>query len=274
VTEADGPEGASGKGLADKALGDAATAFGKEIAPLGPKAGALARRIGDLLIRALEPLVFGLEKSANWIEKAVTDRLKDLPQENIVAPDPRIAVPAMQALTYSVGDETIREMFANLLAADMNSETKGRVHPAFVEMIKEISPADAMVLSVLARSPQIEFEARFDSGDRWVSAGYSTSVEAPDLDTNKIRRAISNLKRLEIVEGRENVWPILTDADRLEAQLRSVVEPGLAELNARPAGAKVGWPPGPFTTHIHKIGVYMTPLGEDFAAICMPTTGS
>lgn len=274
VAQADDPEKANKRGLPDKALGDAAEAFGKEIAPLGTKAGALALRIGDLLIRALEPLVYGLEKSADWIQKAVSERLKDVPQENIVAPDPRIAVPALQALTYSIEDETIREMFANLLAADMNSETREKVHPAFVEMIKEIAPADAKVLSVVARSAQVEFQTRIQCGDRWIDAGYSTTVEVPGLDTNQIRRALSNLKRLEIVEGRDNVWPIREGLDQSEADLRRAVEPKVAEFNAMPEEqkAKLSWPQGPATIDIHKVGIYMTPLGEDFAAICMSKT--
>lgn len=269
MTKARKPNKSNRNKLTDKALGEAAEGFGREVAPLGPKAGALARRIGDLLIRALEPLVFGLERSADWIQKAVSDRLKDVPQENVVAPDPRIAVPSMQALTYSVGDETIREMFANLLAADMNSETKGRVHPAFVEMIKEISPADAKVLRVMALGSQIEFEARLRSGEKWLPVGYLTSVQVPDLDGGKVRRALSNLKRLEIIEGRDGVWPTLEGLGQYEADLRKAVEPRAAELNSDENRNRMGFPRGVLRIEIHKMGIYMTPLGVDFAAICL-----
>ena len=259
--------------LCNGLVGTPMTTVSTEIAPLGLKAGAPALRIGNLLIRALEPLVYGLEKSADWIQMAVSERLNEVPQENIVAPDPRIAVPVLQALTYSIGDKTISEMFANLLAADMNSETKSKVHPAFVEMIKEISPADAKVLSVLAGGA-IEFQARLRAGDKWVNAGYSTSVEVPGLDTDNIRRALSNLKRLEIVEGRDSVWPVIEGMDQSEADLRRAAEPRVSEMNAMPeeTKAKIGWSEGSATIDIHKVGVYITPLGEDFAAICMSKT--
>lgn len=140
-------------------------------------------------------------------------------------------------------------------------------------MIKEISPADAKVLSVLAGGA-IEFQARLRAGDEWVNAGYSTSVEVPGLDTNNIRRALSNLKRLEIVEGRDSVWPILEGMDQSEADLRRAAEPRVAEMNAMPeeTKAKIGWSEGSATIDIHKVGIYMTPLGEDFAAICMSKT--
>lgn len=146
-----------------RALGPAADEFGKEIVPLGKKAGALTNRVGDLLLRALEPLVYGLEISANWIEKAVTDRLNNVPQDQIRPPNPRIAVPALQALTYSMEDSLMRDMFANLLAADMNAAKKEDAHPAFVEFIKEMTPADARVLKIARAAPQTSFIVRVGS---------------------------------------------------------------------------------------------------------------
>jgi len=137
--------------LKGKALGPAAESFGKEIAPLGQKFGALTNRVGDLLVRQLNHVVYGLEKTSAWIENAVAERLRGVPAEDIIEPNPRIAAPALQALTYSIGDETIREMFANLLAADMNAKTKSKAHPAFVEMIKELTPSDAHVLKLLQK---------------------------------------------------------------------------------------------------------------------------
>src|SRR5262245_1378866 len=230
MTDVGGPDR---KGVLDKAIGEAAEAFGKEIAPLGPNAGALTRRIGDLLIRAMEPLVYGLEKGADWIEKAVSERLKNVPAEDIVAPNPRIAVPAMQALTYSVEDATIREMFANLLAADMNTKTKHVVHPAFVEMIKELASADAKVLVVVSQQSQVELYGQFRRPDRKTQvAGYSTTVAVSGLDEVAIRKALSNLKRLEIVEARLDRSPLIAHLEKCEEDLRKRLEPKVAELNA------------------------------------------
>ena len=56
----------------------------------------------------------------------------------------------MQALTYSLDEEHIREMFANLLAADMNADTKKGAHPAFVEFIKDMTPIEAKLLLIWA----------------------------------------------------------------------------------------------------------------------------
>jgi Abortive infection alpha len=75
-------------------------------------------------------------------------RLERIPPENRATPNPRIAVPAIQALAYSFDEKIIREMFANLLEADSKVDRKGKAHPAFVQLIKQMTPLDAKVLWV------------------------------------------------------------------------------------------------------------------------------
>jgi hypothetical protein len=75
-------------------------------------------------------------------------------------------VPALQALTYSLVEEAIREMFANLMAADMNSDRKGDVHPAFVELIKEMTPLEAQILRTLKDGPRTEFVGQVKEGSK------------------------------------------------------------------------------------------------------------
>ena len=90
---------------------------------------------------------------------------------------------------------------------------------------------DKWVLGIVALQAQAEFNARLETGGKWLGAGYSTSVEVLGLDTNQIRRALSNLKRLEIIEGRENLWPLLEGLDQREADLRNAVAPEAEKLN-------------------------------------------
>jgi hypothetical protein len=118
-----------------------------------------------MLLRPIRGLVGGLDRIGKWLEEAITKKLKDTPEAKIVEPNPRVAVPAVQALLYSMDDEFIREMFANLLAADMDADRKDGVHPAFVELIKEMTPEDAKVLTSVVERSQIRFRigARTDS---------------------------------------------------------------------------------------------------------------
>ena len=67
-------------------------------------------------------------------------KLENLKTTDIVEPEAYIAVPALEALSYSINNETLRNMYANLLANSMNKNTKDSVHPSFVDIIKQMSP--------------------------------------------------------------------------------------------------------------------------------------
>jgi hypothetical protein len=260
------------KGLdeaAGKALSPAAEEFGKEIVPLGKKAGQLTSRVGSLLIRALEPLVYGLEKSADWIEKAVTERLKDVPPENVVPPNPRIAVPAMQALTYSLNDGLIREMFANLLAADMNTEKKKDAHPAFVELIKEMTPADAQVLKICNEIPQCSFIVRLGSAARFYTLGTHYSFTVEGLSRDDISTSLNNLERLGLL-GRRDEYPAREQNDDTEKGLKVEYEPTRQSFDNTETRKSFAIAEGRHVDIIIKrSGLYLNPLGVSFARICL-----
>ena len=75
------------------------------------------------------------EYSIKETEKLLADKLKDIPEEKIVEPEPYVAVPALQQLSYSFDSKELREMYANLLASSMNADKKWSVHPSFVDII-------------------------------------------------------------------------------------------------------------------------------------------
>lgn len=111
----------------------------------------LTRHIGTLLLVGLENGVFPPDDVGDWLRHEVSKRLKDVPEEQIVYPDPRIVVPLIQALGYSMRDELTRALFANLLSANMDERRRIGTHPAFVEMIKEMVPLDAIMLREFRR---------------------------------------------------------------------------------------------------------------------------
>ena len=80
-------------------------------------------------------------------EKLLAYKLEHLDPEKVVSPEPYVAVPALQAISYSMNNDELRNLYANLLAKSMNSDTKDSVHPSFVEIIKQLSPLDARVFN-------------------------------------------------------------------------------------------------------------------------------
>lgn len=47
----------------------------------------------------------------------------------------------------------LRNLYANLLAKSMCTDTKDLVHPAYVDIIKQMTPLDAQILRTLAETP-------------------------------------------------------------------------------------------------------------------------
>ncbi|WP_291650060.1 DUF4393 domain-containing protein [Clostridium sp.] len=82
-------------------------------------------------------------------EKLLAYKLENLDPKKIVPPEPYVAVPAIQAISYSKDNEQLRNLYANLLSKSMNVDTKDNVHPSFVEIIKQLSPLDAKLLKNL-----------------------------------------------------------------------------------------------------------------------------
>jgi len=179
----------------------------------------------NIALAPIKALVWGYEKIEEFITTRVTEKLKNVPEENITTPPPQVAGPAIEALRFSGHDPNIRELYANLLANAMDKETIHKAHPGFVEIIKNLSSDEALLLQAfieLSQVPLIDVQGNKNDG-----SGYSilitnfshlqksVTVSRPDL----IPTYIDNLSRLGILEippmvhiTGENVYePLETD---------------------------------------------------------------
>jgi hypothetical protein len=233
--------------VAERAFGPAADAFGTELAPVGQKVGVIAVRVSELLLRGIEPAVYGLERASDWIKQAVAERLQNVPKEKIVPPDPRIALPALQALVLSMDEEEVRKLFASLLAAAMNSDRRALAHPSFVELIKQMTGDEARVFKLLVRING-SFRMTFDSPD--VPMG-------PRDDTPRgmiayVMPFLMNIPEFEIYE--DNAFVAASNLKRL----------GLLDIVRDIKKARNGFGSS------GSVELLTTPLGERFAKVCLP----
>lgn len=79
----------------------------------------------------------------------LAQKLENIDPDKIVEPEPYVAVPAIQAISYSMNSEELRNLYANLLAKAMNSDTEMQVHPAYVEIIKQMAPIDSLIFKII-----------------------------------------------------------------------------------------------------------------------------
>jgi Abortive infection alpha len=70
----------------------------------------------------------------------------------LVAPPLNVAGPAIEALKYTGSEASLREMYINLLSTSMDSETTKQAHPSFVEIIRQLTPDEARLLSHVSSS--------------------------------------------------------------------------------------------------------------------------
>lgn len=173
--------------------------------PATQQSGKFLERIPRAINAALAPLdcwIREREHKVKQIEVLLEQKLNNVPPENIIAPEPYIAVPAIQAISYSMDSDELRELYANLLAKSMNKDTKGNVHPAFVEIIKQMSPNDAAYFKLLS-SMDTRIVADIKGYEpNEISYAYIRRHENYFSDTfteETINISINNLRRLGLI---------------------------------------------------------------------------
>lgn len=83
------------------------------------------------------------------VESFKQDLIKELskiPEENQHEPRLCVAGPAMEAAKYFVEEDSLRQMFAKLVASASDSSKFTKVHPAFVNIISQLAPFEASIL--------------------------------------------------------------------------------------------------------------------------------
>ncbi len=141
------------------AIGDtlktAPTLYEDSLQPTVQEVGKFVARIPRAINAAfsgLDKWILNKEYNVDETKKLLAQKLENVNPEKIVEPEPYVAVPAIQAISYSMNNEELRNLYANLLAKAMNSDTKDMVHPSFVEIIKQMSPIDSLILKEISQS--------------------------------------------------------------------------------------------------------------------------
>ena len=136
-----------------------AKSLGSALAPAGYEIGRAVTAAAKAVNIALAPLhgaVWGWDR----IEVIVLSELGrrfEAKLKKLVTPKPNVAGPILEALRYAGHDATLRDMYLNLLAASMDSETVTKAHPAFVEVIRQLTPDEAKLLNWLRDHGEVTF---------------------------------------------------------------------------------------------------------------------
>lgn len=111
--------------------------------------GALQKTVHAFLLPVYRGLE-GFEAVVNWVAEETTQRLWDVPPEDVKEPAAYVAGPALEALRFAMDEQELRSLYAALLATAMHRPSSSNAHPAFVEIIKQLTPDEARIIRVFA----------------------------------------------------------------------------------------------------------------------------
>lgn len=174
--------------------------------------GIALQGVTKMALAPISALVWGYDQISSYLEIAIPKYFEDrnISKENIVTPDPSVAVPTIEAMRYTSHKPELREMFTNLLGASMNRDVIDE-HPAFVEIIKQLSPDECKMLKYLFEKnhqlPILKIRIKLQDGkgeidytDYFNDVCYLTNCDHP----TKFPEYLKNLERLGLVEIEKN----------------------------------------------------------------------
>lgn len=196
-------------------------------------------------------------------KRKISEKVAGIPEEKLQEPEIRIVGPAIEASKYYIEEEDFRELFAKLISASCNRETARSVHPAFTEIIKQLSPQDAKFIHYLhdvQTIPAVEIYAR-DQNNVLTPCPYllmSFDKKSSDFsipEEIELTKTIDNLSRLglllknrEVIELKFN-YENFRDHWFYKAYAQTIEKDSKIEMR--------------------RYRIELTVLGMDFAKCCM-----
>lgn len=239
--------------LASTALTPAAEEIGKGLVTVA--------KCVNLALEPLKGVIWGYERIQDYVTKSVSDKLSNLPQEQIITPSAHIAVPAIESLRYTGEIEELRNMFSSLLATSMKRDKKHKAHPAFVEVIKQLSVDEARILAVLSNLNDYPLicEAIYDVNDihglyQKLYPEFTKLMKNTVLENvESIPTHIGNLARLGIFEIRRATNSSIESKD---LRYRTILHDTSASVELMESGYEA---------------LYVTDFGNQFISVCINT---
>ncbi len=121
-------------------------------AALEPPAKQIGEGLGDIFYMIFSPFAkarINKEHEIQLFRNDLESEINKIPPEEVSEPPLNIVGPALEASKYYIENETIRKMFAKLIASSVNVNTKDQTHSSFVDIVRQLSPFDANAFKFL-----------------------------------------------------------------------------------------------------------------------------
>lgn len=203
-----------------------------------------------------------LENFKNNLEK----RIETIPEDKRVVPDTQIVGGALYDSRFCVDKDELRSMFENLIASSLSSDTVSNVHPSFSGIIRQMTCADAQILSKFKRADSLPIvNYQYTVTNKGTVIAYrnviSCSIDGSELERES--RSLDYLKAIGLID--------------LNYSSHYVDETRYSVLSSAPFFKQLGYAvssspesyPNLSGTNIEKGIASLTDFGKQFVSICV-----
>ena len=127
-------------------------AYNEAASPAVKQAGEFFEDLVKTVRLALAPIQF-LAAYQDRVRHFIDRSVRVVPEAQRVPPAPQILGPVLEGIRYEPEDTPIDKMFSSLLTASMDSKRVGDAHPAFPQIIRQLSSDEAILLKRLGEKP-------------------------------------------------------------------------------------------------------------------------
>jgi hypothetical protein len=193
-------------------------------ANLGKTALTVTKTINNVLM-PIAAVNFAFDKArkyfAEHFQQDLSAKTSAIPTEDLIEPKPSVAGPALQGLAFTHEEQNLKEMYLSLLATSMDGRIAAEAHPAFVEIIKQLTSDEAHLLQDLLRIekplPIAEVRVATTGEEGWQTLerhlmGLFNTVTGEPIENPRQAAMIDNWVRLGLIEVDYGKWVTGKDA--------------------------------------------------------------
>lgn len=229
--------------------------------PVAKSAGETLQDVWDLVFGGFGTFVdkkrAKREKDLMDFKATLLNEFNEIPEENIKEPQLSVIGPALEASKYYYEEPELRDMFAKLVAGSMDD--RKNIHPCFIEIIKQLSPHDAKMLTLFSKVGEVPicniYKHQSKENRTYNICKYNVfiSSEYPNLGYNQL--AIASLSKHSLISI---TYTEFFKDDNLYEEIKELT-------NVNEGNKLAGWE----QYHVKKGIAQLTPLGQEFISVCL-----
>lgn len=207
--------------------------------PAAQEVGKSLQTMTGVINVALMPIsvmVHGFKEIEQKLKDGLSKKLNGVDESKIVEPPLNVVGPLLEKYKYNYDQGVLSDMFISLLANSMDSERSAESHPAFVDIISQLSPDEAKLLKEISLSPvcpkvDLAVETIADGGYSILRRNILSPAMTSNLQfKNFVPTYIDNLQRLNLISLTSGS---MQDHYRNESHYKEILESPLIKMTEK-----------------------------------------